>query len=105
MAKEWAKPFYNSGAWKALRNDLLVKRGRVCEMCGGYATEVHHEIELTPRNINDPAVALNPKRLHCLCGDCHKQITKEQKGMGSPDCEAGFYFDGNGMLTPRGRGK
>ncbi len=103
MAKEWAKPFYNSVEWKTLRLQMLQRCGRVCEMCGGYATEVHHEIELTPANIGDPTVALNPKLLHCLCGDCHKKETKRQQGKYcQPDCDDGFFFDESGMLTPRG---
>lgn len=103
MAKEWAKPFYNSVEWTLLRLQVLRKSGRICEMCGGYATEVHHEIELTRENIGDPKISLNPRLLHCLCHDCHTAITGEQKGK-TPraDCADGFFFDENGVLTPRG---
>ena len=103
MAKEWAKPFYNSGEWKALRHAALVRDGHTCEICGARATEVHHEIELTAQNIHDPAVSLNLSLLHSLCHDCHTAITAEQKGRSQSACGTGFYFDENGMLTPRGR--
>lgn len=102
MAKVWAKPFYNSDAWKYLRRSVLLRDHYTCEVCGGYATEVHHEIELTEANVNDPAVALNPKLLHSLCGDCHKEITRRHSRRGGPDCDAGYGFDADGRLTPRG---
>ena len=100
--KEWAKPFYNSEAWKIARTQTLLESGYTCEVCGSHAEEVHHEIELTPENISDPAISLNPRLLHPLCGDCHKRITKRQKHKRRPDCEEEFYFDADGNLTPRG---
>lgn len=98
MAKEWAKAFYKSRPWKLMRYQILHRDCFTCEICGGRANEVHHEIELTPENIHDPKVALNPALLHSLCGDCHKAITK-----GTVDCDDDFYFDERtGQLTPRG---
>ena len=48
----------------------------LCQDClakGIYtpAQEVHHIIELTPENINDPSIALNPDNLISLCKSCH----------------------------------
>jgi len=97
MAKEWAKSFYKSRAWRRLRAEILHRDMYTCEECGARATEVHHEIELTPGNIDDPAVALNPKLLHSLCHDCHTAITQ-----GNSDCAEGYFFDADGQLTPRG---
>ena len=78
MAKEWAKPFYKSNAWKACRNGYIGHRrmidGGVCEVCReklGYI--VHHKIILTPENIHDPAIALNWEHLSYECKDCHDQ--------------------------------
>ena len=63
MAKEFAKAFYNSKRWKDCRRAYIAKRiaidGGMCETCHevpGYI--VHHKIELTPDNINDPDIAL-----------------------------------------------
>ncbi len=76
MAKEWAKPFYNSKAWKTCRAAYIKKRilidGGVCEVCHKEPIQiVHHKITLTPTNIIDPDVSLN----HCLmegnCKRCH----------------------------------
>lgn len=37
------------------------------------AEEVHHITELTPENITDPAITLNPNNLVSLCRECHKE--------------------------------
>lgn len=102
MAKEWAKWFYNSDAWKSTRKAVLLACGYTCELCGGHAEEVHHEIELTPENIRNPAVTLNPQLLHPLCGSCHKLVTKRQKQKRKADCDSGYCFDADGNLTPPG---
>ena len=104
MAKDWAKPFYTSAAWIAMRQQALLRDGFSCEMCGAAAEEVHHEIELTPDNVWDPQISLNPDLLHSLCGDCHKKVTRVQKGKTDFDCAGDFYFDADGVLTPRGVG-
>ena len=49
----------------------------LCQDClkkGMYtpADEVHHIVELTPENITDPEIALNPGNLVSLCRSCHK---------------------------------
>ena len=76
MAQEWAKPFYNSKAWKSCRKAYIQKRilidGGMCEVCHKEPIYiVHHKVNLTPANINDPDIALN----HCLmegnCKKCH----------------------------------
>lgn len=78
MAKEFAKAFYNSTAWKKCRTAYIAYRQRVdggmCESCHevpGYI--VHHKIELTPENINDPDIALNFGNLKYDCHVCHQR--------------------------------
>ena len=81
MAAEWAKPFYNSKAWKTCRKSYIQKRilidGGMCEECHEEPIYiVHHKVILTPANINDPDIALN----HCLLeGNC-KRCHDEQEG-------------------------
>lgn len=41
------------------------------------AEEVHLKKELTPDNINDISVTVNPDNLISLCGDCHKSAIQE----------------------------
>ena len=96
MAKPFAKQFYNSRQWQACRRQALRRDHYTCVYCQGRAEEVHHIIELTPENINDPSIALNLDNLMCLCHDCH---TKETKGS-TGDAGAGYVFDDNGQLVP-----
>lgn len=78
MAKEFAKAFYKSKAWRRCRKAYIDKRvmidGGMCEECHkqlGYI--VHHKIKLTPKNINNPNIALNLSNLAYLCKDCHDE--------------------------------
>lgn len=95
MAQDFAKAFYASGAWRVARKVALRRDGFTCCRCGGHATEVHHIIELTPQNINNPRIALAPSNLESLCHDCH---TKETKG--GTEIAAGYYFDASGQPVP-----
>lgn len=73
----FAYGFYISPEWRACREAYL-KRHPLCERCAGQgiaepATQVHHRIRLTPDNLRDPGVALNPRNLEALCETCHRQ--------------------------------
>ena len=82
MAREFARPFYNSKEWKECRKRYLelmpkYKRG-LCEKCykkGEHVLgeELHHKIWLTPKNIHDRNITLNHDNLILLCFDCHKE--------------------------------
>lgn len=81
MAREFAKAFYKSKAWKDAR-DTILKRDRYrCQAAGCYnpAEEVHHIEWLTSENINDISVTLNPDNLISLCRDCHIGIHKNAR--------------------------
>ena len=95
MAKSWAKKFYRSRAWQTARQQALRRDGYTCCMCGGHAEEVHHIIELTPGNINNPMIALNLDNLQSLCHNCHTRET-----LGTGDLPGGYVFDGNGNVIP-----
>lgn len=76
MAKEWAKAFYKSKAWRKCRAAYIAHRqsidGGICEVCRekvGYI--VHHTVVLTPENINNPDISLNHNLLRYDCKDCH----------------------------------
>lgn len=75
--KPWAEGFYKSAAWKHCRELCMRRDAYLCRDClanGVYrpAEEVHHIVELTPENISDPAVSLNPANLVSLCRECHR---------------------------------
>ena len=96
IAREFARAFYHSAVWKQMRREILRRELYTCENCGGRATEVHHEIELTPENIGVSSISLNPRLLHALCHDCHSRITK-----GSEEVGSGYIFDESGQVIPR----
>lgn len=48
---------------RCLRNGLVVP-----------AEIVHHKIELTPNNINNPDITLSYDNLEAVCRDCHADI-------------------------------
>lgn len=76
--KDFAKSFYKSKAWQRIRNNVMQRDHHLCVDCmrkGKYtpAEEVHHIIEITPDNINDPQITLNEENLVSLCKECHKR--------------------------------
>lgn len=77
MAKDFSVGFYHSAAWRHCRDAYAKSIGHLCQDClehGIYTpmVEVHHMIELTPENINDPEITLNWKNLRGLCRECHR---------------------------------
>ena len=95
MAKDFAKSFYNSKRWRSCRKEVLRRDLYTCVYCCARAEEVHHIQELTPENINDANIALNPDNLVALCGNCHKKITKGSTG----DLQEGYVFDDEGNVV------
>ena len=100
MAKEWAKAFYNSKNWIKCRDAYIADRistdGGVCEECRqqqGYI--VHHEITLTPDNINNPNISLSHQHMKYVCKDCHDKY--EGHGVGHKKAEPLCIFDENGQ--------
>ena len=79
MSKPYSKKFYHSKAWKQCRASYIAKVYGLCERCmdngrliPGYI--VHHKIEITPENINDPAITLNHDNLQYVCVECHNRL-------------------------------
>lgn len=100
MAKEWAKRFYNSKAWRTCRDSYISFRiavdGGICEECKeeqGYI--VHHKNLLTEKNINDPLIALNYENLMYVCKHCHDEY--EDHGVGNKKTKCICFFDKDGQ--------
>lgn len=92
VAKEFARKFYDSKLWKDCRKAYIAERmlidGGVCEVCHKEPIYmVHHEVTLTPLNINNPEITLNHKRLKGECKGCH-------------DKEDGHYNDNKKRIEP-----
>ena len=77
MAKPWAISFYNSKAWQDLRWARILQENFRCQDCGEDYTlnpaELigHHMVTLTPGNIQDKNVAMNPQLIKIVCKKCH----------------------------------
>ena len=76
MAKEFAKAFYRSAAWKKCRESYIASVQGLCETCLSKqrirpGKIVHHKNYITAENINDPYVTLNHSNLRFDCQDCH----------------------------------
>lgn len=74
--KPFARKFYKGKAWQSVRDYVMSRDARLCQDClkkGKITTaeEVHHIVEITPDNINDPDITLNPDNLVSLCKECH----------------------------------
>lgn len=75
--KEFAEKFYKSKKWQRVRKLYYSKSGGLCERClanGIYKPGklVHHKTWLTPENINDDNITINPDNLELLCWECHE---------------------------------
>ena len=84
MARPFAKRFYSTTVWYKCRNDYAAYRGHLCERClrRGILAKgeiVHHKVELTPDNIDDPNVTLNWDNLELLCRFCHAEVHDQRK--------------------------
>lgn len=76
MAQDFAKGFYKSEQWKSCRESYLKSIGYKCETCRAKGIEtpaviVHHIVELTPENINDPEITSGFENLRAVCRKCH----------------------------------
>lgn len=103
MAKEWTNGFYTSKEWRKTRDAYYRFQCGRCERCmdevlaGARRFEdinpgiiVHHKKELTPENINDPAVALSFDNLELLCDEHHNRQHKAKAKR--------YTFDAKGNL-------
>lgn len=76
MAQQFAKQLYTSKAWTQLRFNLIIERGPKCQRCGKimvYTSKLigHHKTPLSPLNIHDMNITLNPDNVELLCSECH----------------------------------
>ena len=84
MARDFAKKFYRSRAWRNCQQAYVKQAGGLCERCleRGIIRAgeiVHHKNHVTHETITDPNVLLNPDNLMLLCRDCHALMHKPEK--------------------------
>lgn len=100
MAKEFAKKFYASKAWKECRKAYIAKVNGMCERCldiGRYTPGyiLHHKILLTPTNIDNPNITLNHNLLYYVCKNCHEAF----HGNFSEPTREGLKFTDDGDIA------
>ena len=103
VAKEFARALYKSKEWSRVREYVRMRDKKLCVRCFAPGEEVHHRTYLTPDNINDPNIALNPSNLMLLCRDCHQREHERERTKRVQD--VGMEFDADGMPLPPGGGE
>lgn len=101
MAKDFSRAFYASAEWEHARDAALTRDHHLCQHCLAQgvitpAVMVHHIIELTPANIDDPGIATNLGNLVSLCDRCHKKV---HGWIRQGSTRKGLAFDANGNLV------
>jgi hypothetical protein len=96
MAKKFSKKLYNSSKWRDIRSYVLNRDFYICQVCGkANCKTVHHIVELTPININDTSITLNPDNLTTLCEECHRCVHGDYTHSKE---ETKYAFDADGNL-------
>ena len=99
MAKDYARSFYDSQAWRKTREAYLQSKHYICEDCGGAASVVHHIAYIKPWNVNDPNITLNWDNLKAVCIDCHaKEHSQDLKQRSGGARLNGIAFDEEGNV-------
>lgn len=76
------RSFYGSEKWQKFRATIIAERGPVCETCGRVIADPkecevdHYPIELTPENVHDVNISLNPENVKIRDHDCHNKRHK-----------------------------
>lgn len=99
MAREFAKKFYKSKAWKQCRQAYFASKHGLCERCSDAGKIVHHKVYINEFNINDADITLNADNLELLCQDCHNKEHFEKYSA----TVWGTEFDRDGNLVERRR--
>jgi len=100
VAKEWARAFYDSAAWRRQRDAYRMRVHGICELCGEPGEIVHHRRELTPVTVHDPKETLGFDNLQLLCRDCHARAHEEIIGRPkAKETGEGLRFNARGELV------
>lgn len=98
MAKAFSDKFYHSKKWKNIRAFVLQRDFYMCKICKmPNSSTVHHIKELTPMNINDSSISVNPDNLVTLCNRCHNLIHDKYK---YNEDRKRYTFDAEGNVIP-----
>jgi predicted kinase len=79
MAKDYARPFYDSSAWRTTQRAYMESQNYICEEYGGAACIVHHIKHISPENVGDTSITLDWQNLKALCYKCHTEAHGEDQ--------------------------
>ena len=101
MAKKFAKPFYNSKTWKAVRRAYIDRRieidGGLCETCRQRPGVIVNHIEnQSEENVGDRPVTASMGNLRLDCKFCHDR----EEGHFIKSKKTKCQFDENGQPLP-----
>ena len=73
------KLFFASEAWQKFRMLIINQRGLRCEHCHGLVARaseltLHHIVELTPENVSNADISLNPDNVMVVHSICHNSL-------------------------------
>ena len=114
-SKEWRGTLGKDGKYHGgMRNFIMDRAHGLCERCVERARKgevppdreltpadvVHHITPLSPENMDDPSVTLDPANLMALCHDCHTEVHQHlgvgaMNGRRREEPRVGFDEDGN----------
>ena len=98
MAKAFSNKFYHSKKWQEIRAYVLQRDFYMCQICKTpNCNTVHHIRELTPMNIDDSSITVNPDNLMTVCNRCHNLIHDRYKH--NEDVQR-YTFDAEGNVIP-----
>ena len=98
MAKAFSDKFYHSKKWKNIRAFVLQRDFYMCQICKiPNSNTVHHIKELTPTNIDNASISINPDNLVTLCNRCHNLIHDKYKY--NEDSKR-YIFNAEGNVIP-----
>lgn len=80
--RDFAERLYKSKKWLKVRDMVWSRDKGLCQRCLKEGKirpgdTIHHIIAITPDNVTDPNIALNPENLMTLCRDCHAAVHKK----------------------------
>ena len=98
MAKTFSDKFYHSKKWKNIRAFVFQRDFYMCQICKmPNSSTVHHIKELTPTNIDNASISINPDNLITLCNRCHNLVHDKYK---YNEDRKRYTFDAEGNVIP-----
>lgn len=87
--------FYRTPKWRAWRDAIILRRGRVCQQCGAdlsWPQKAH--VDHVKSRKQYPELAFDPSNVRVLCTSCHSSKTAREDGGFGNKVPTGCSVDG-----------